>query len=195
MGAAGNEEVACPLGRRFDQARRFDFEKITLVEEVPNRLDDLVADRQVVLKARAPQVEIAMLQAQRLVDVGLDVNGKGWDERTVEDGYALGRDLDLAGSELRVLGSRRAAPHDAANAHDVLVSDGFGDRERVALQRIEDRLRDPVAVAHVDEDQPAVIAPPIHPAFEKDRRPDVALRQIAAGAFSEIRHDRSLTHL
>ena len=46
---------------------------------------------------------------------------------------------------------------------------------------LEDDLGQAVAVAEVDEDQPAEVAPGVHPAVEDDRLPDVVGRQFAAG--------------
>ena len=46
---------------------------------------------------------------------------------------------------------------------------------------LEDDLRDAVAVAKVDEDQAAEVAPGVDPAVERDRLADVLLRQFPAG--------------
>ena len=45
---------------------------------------------------------------------------------------------------------------------------------------IEDDLRDPFAVAKVDEDHAAVIAAAVHPAGEKDLPADIVFPQLAA---------------
>ena len=46
---------------------------------------------------------------------------------------------------------------------------------------LEDDLGDPVAVAQVDEDQAAEVAPGVDPAVEHDGLPDMVLRQFSAG--------------
>ena len=45
---------------------------------------------------------------------------------------------------------------------------------------LEDDLSDPVAVAKVDEEQAAEVAPGVDPAVEHDVLPDVLGRQVAA---------------
>ena len=47
--------------------------------------------------------------------------------------------------------------------------------------RREDDLRQPVAVAEVDEDEAAEVAPGVDPAFERDGLADVLLAERAVG--------------
>ena len=49
MDAARHEEVARSTRRRFDEHGRFDFEKVARIEEVAHRLDEFVANGQVML--------------------------------------------------------------------------------------------------------------------------------------------------
>jgi hypothetical protein len=184
---ARHEKIARALGRRFDQDRRFDFDEIAFVEEIAHRFDDLVAHRQIVLQARPAQVEIAVLEPQAFVDLAVGVHRKGRHERVGEDVERLDREFDGAGRELRILGARRAQAHRAGHVRHVFVAQCLGLLERARLQRIEHDLRDAVAVAQIDEDQAAVIAPPVDPAVELDRRPDVARSELAARALSHVR--------
>ena len=56
---------------------------------------------------------------------------------------------------------------------------------------LEDDLGEAVAVAEVDEDQAAEVAPGVHPAVEDDRLSDVVGRQFAAGMRS-FEHDSAI---
>ncbi len=163
--AAGNEIVARAFGRRLDDHRRLDLEEASRVEEVAHRLDDLVAHAEIALHARAPQIEIAVLQPQIFVDGLVAVDGKGWHLRAVEDLERVGGDLDVAGRQPRILRSRGTPAHGAGDAQHVFVAQvlGFG-KSRVL--RIEDDLGHALAIAQVDEDQAAVVAAPIDPACE-----------------------------
>ena len=62
--------------------------------------------------------------------------------------------------------------HDlAVRAEDVLGPQPLGERVRGGRRLgVEDELHDPGAVAQVDEDQPAVVAAPVHPARDARRR-------------------------
>src|SRR5690606_31211846 len=91
--------------------------------------------------------------------------------------------LDLAGLPVRV---RTLAAHDRpGHRHDVLRAEPLAAFEqlgrRAALLGVEGHLRDPVAVAQIDEHDRAVVAAVLDPAVEGDGRPDVRGAQLAAG--------------
>ena len=74
-------------------------------------------------------------------------------------------------------------------ADDVLVAQLAARRlKRRAGVGLEDDLGDPVAVAEVDEDQPAEVAPGVDPAVEDDGLPDVVGGQVTAGMSSFQQH-------
>src|SRR5665811_496022 len=78
--ARGHEKVSRALRRRPREVRRLDLEKTVLVEEAARRLHGLVPQLDVGQHGGAPQVEIAVLEPQGLVDVdglrGLDLKGR-----------------------------------------------------------------------------------------------------------------------
>ena len=183
-----DEEVARALGRRLGQHRRLDLEEALLVEVGARRLHDVVAQDQVGEHRRAPQVEVAVLQAQRLVDLaalrGLDLEGRRL--RLVQHLELGDADLDLAGRQLRV--HRLGATRDdgAARREDELGADRLGQRvRRRGRGRIDDELHDAAAVAQVDEDQLAVVAPVRDPAGELDLATDVVAAQLAGIAVAQ----------
>ena len=68
---------------------------------------------------------------------------------------------------------RRPARKDAARGHNVFRADLFGLLMRgLAHLGVEDDLDDPAAVSEIDENQPAVIAPPLHPSDQDQLLPD-----------------------
>jgi hypothetical protein len=170
MHAARHDVVARALRRRLDETGRLDLEKFARVEKIPHRFYDAMADPQITLETRATQIEIAILQAQRLVDVALDVNRERWREGTRENLRTLDREFDRTRGELRIFGTRRTRAHRSAHGDHVFVAERLRELEHVGAFRIEDRLRDAVAVAYVDEHEAAVIASAVHPAADLDAR-------------------------
>ena len=125
------------------------------VVDLADRLDHPAAEHQPLLHRLAADVEVAVLEAQALVDRRVrlvDVERRGL--RLGQD-LDVGRlELDLAGRQLRVLGARQARRDGARDRHDELGADPAG--RRVGLGRIglvDDDLGDPVAVAQVEEDR------------------------------------------
>ena len=115
----------------------------------------------------APQVEVAMVQAERLVDALL-VELEGQHRRAVEQRQRVHAHLDLAGGKLGVHGLGRARSDHALHLDHELVAQLVGRGMGLgAVVGIEHQLDDAAAVAQVDEDQAAVIAaraPPIRTA-------------------------------
>ncbi len=70
----GHEEVARPLGRGAREDRRLDVDEVALGERLAHRADDRVAQEERLLHPLAPQVEHAVLEADRLVDVDVLVD-------------------------------------------------------------------------------------------------------------------------
>jgi hypothetical protein len=159
------------------------------VEVVANRLDDLVTHRQVALHPRPAQVQVAVAQPDVLVGLLFRRDDERRCLRAVEDFEFCRGQLDLTGRQLRIVGARRTAVHGAAHAHDVFAAQGLRQREDGGLRRIERHLGEAGAIAHVDEDQAAVIAPAMNPSVEFDGAVDVGRGQRPAGkAFERVIH-------
>jgi hypothetical protein len=100
--AAGDEEVAGPLGGRAREHRRLELHEIELAERAPHVLGHAVAEQQGVALAIAPQVEVAVAHPHELVDLAVLVDRE---RRRVGVGELVGRgdvELDLACGHLRV---------------------------------------------------------------------------------------------
>jgi hypothetical protein len=173
---ARHQEIARALGRALGEDRRLDLEEALRAKRRAHRLRELVAQTQRALQRRAAQVVHAVLEARRLVGVGLRLDRERRRRRAVEDSQLVREHLDLAGRQLRIHRLGRAALHAPAHEDHVLRAQGPG--LLVALGRrvgLEHDLHEPFAVAQVDEDHAAVVAAALHPAPQHDRLAD-ALR-------------------
>ena len=166
--ARRDDEVARALGRRLPEHRRLDVDEALALHLLADDPDELRARADVPLHVLAPQIEPAVLHAQRLVDVLL-VELERQRRRRRDDGQLLDLELDLAGRHLRVHGLGRAAHDRAARLEDELVADAVRDARRVGrVLGVHDELRHAGLVAKVDEDEAAVVAAPRRPAGERD---------------------------
>src|SRR5699024_1123453 len=141
-----------------------DLDEVVAAEHAAGGGVDLRAQPQRLGRAFAAQIQVAVAQARllpRLV-VELERQGRGLAEH-LERGDV---DLDRAGGDLRVLVALGADLDHAGDLDAELRAQpvgGLGDRGFA-----EDDLADARGVTQVDEDHPAVVAPTIHPAGERD---------------------------
>ena len=130
----------------------------------------------------AAQVEVAVLESQELVDVALLVDVEGGSPGLVEDGHALGGDFDLAGRQVGVDGLVGAPGDAAGDLDDPFAADLPGEFVRFGVQvGVEDGLHDAGSVAQVDEDEVAVVSPPVDPSRQGD-----LLSLVVASQFSAV---------
>ena len=141
-------------------------------------MDELRAVDEVPLHRGPTKIQVAVLEPR--LERGLRalvVDREGRRRRAREDLEAVDVELDLPRRPLRV--------HVLRLARDDLAVDR--DRElraelrRVRLLGTEDDLRDAVAIAEVDEVDPAVVPPRRDPAVQRRRLPDVRLADLPAG--------------
>jgi hypothetical protein len=152
------------------------------VVDLADRLDHPAAEHQALLHRLPADVEIAVLEAQALVDGGVrlvDVEGRG---------LRLGQDLDVgrlqldrAGRQLRVLGAGQPQGDHACDGDDELGPDPAGDHVRLwRIGLVDHDLCDPVPVTQVEEDQLAMVPPAVDPTSQAGGRAGVADPQLAA---------------
>ncbi len=105
-------------------------------------------------------------------------------------------DFDLPGRQLGIFGAFRAPAHLAVDAHHPFRAQGLGELERFAVG-IGHHLGQPIVVAQVDEQNPAMVADAVAPAGQANRIADVALAQGAAGVGAITMHQvvRQAIHL
>ena len=180
---ARDDEVAGALGCRLDERRRLDLDEPVRVMDLADGLDHAAAEQQAVGHRLASDVEVAVLEAQALVDrrIGLvDV-----ERRRLRLGQDLevGRaQLDLAGRQARVLGPGETAGDLARDGDDELAAHPAGDLVGLrGVGLVDDDLGEAVAVAQVQEDQLAVVAAPVDPAGQPGVRAGIGRPQLAGG--------------
>ena len=179
---ARDDEVARAFGRALDQRGRLDLDEAVGVMDLADGLDHPAPEHQPALHRLAPDVEVAVLQAQGLVDRRVrlvDVEGRRL--RLGQDVH-LGRlELDRTCRQLRVLRAGQPHRHRAGHGHHELRADPagrlVGDR---GVHLVDDDLRDAVPIAQVQEDELAVVAPPMDPAGQAGARPCVGGAELPA---------------
>ena len=180
---AGHHEVARALGRALDQRGRLQFQEVALPQELAHQARDLEPQFRQFAHPLASQVEVAMGQTDRLVDVAVrgDLERRWLGGRQNLDPFNLA-DFDLAGCQVGVGRSGGAFPDLAGYGQYKFGAHARGRFMRFGVVIAVDRdLGDAVAVAQVDEDEAALIAPAVHPAVEDDGRAGVGAPQRAAG--------------
>ncbi len=180
MHAAGHQIIARALGRGARHERRLDFVEALRVQVFADGDRHLVPQLDVVLHLRPAQIEVAILQAHFFVGQ-YGVGGReGQRLAIVQQAKLVGDDLDLAGGMflLMVPASRSFTWPMTATTNS--------ERKRLGLLMHvgagvsgDDHLRDAAAVAQVEEDEVAEIAPAVDPAHENNFRTGVGGAQLA----------------
>jgi len=113
------------------------------------------------------QVQVAILQADRLIDLGLLIDRKRRSASGVQDVEALDLDLDLAGRHIRIVHTAGPAADDPLHLQDPLHAHALGRPVRLGgVRGVGDHLDNPAPVAHVQEREAAMVAPSVDPAGE-----------------------------
>ncbi len=152
---------------------------MAVFQEPAQGLGHLVAQAQVLLHEIAPQIEIAVGQAHLLGKpffVELERQRLG----AVEDFNAVGDDFHLAGAQMRIFRAGRPRAYAALDAQDEFGTHRFGYGERFFFRGVEHGLHHALAVAQVDENHAAVVAPAVGPAAQGDAFPDEGFVEFAA---------------
>ena len=178
---ARHDEVAGALRCRLEQDRRLDVEEPGRLHVPADDPDHLCAQADVALQLVAAQVEPAVAQAQRLVDVLL-VELERQRRRAGDDRERVDLQLDLARRHavgLTVSGARATTSPSAWSTNSLRISFASSAASGRTLG-VDHELRDPGAVAQVDEDEAAVVAAARGPARERLARADVLGAQLPA---------------
>ncbi len=178
--ARGHQVVARAFRRALGEHRRLDVDEAGTVEEATEGHRGLVAQHQVLLHLRAPQVDDAVGQAHRLGEVLL-VELERRRGGGVEHLDVVAEDLDLARGQVGVLGAGGTAAHLAAHLQHELVAHRLGGLEHLGAVGIAHHLHQALAVAQVDEDDATVVAAAMHPAADGDD-----LVEVGGGDFSAV---------
>ncbi len=174
MDAARHQVIARAFRRALGQDRRFHFDKTVLVEVIAEHLRRFGTKLQRALHFRTAQVEVTILQPQRLVDIDAVFD----EERRVfgrVHNFEFGNlHFDFAGRQVRVHRFRITLDDFTANGQHVLVARTICDAVRVAGKfRVEHDLHKSAPVAQVNEQDAPEVAAALYPAVQSDGFTDV----------------------
>ncbi|HVA27101.1 MAG TPA: hypothetical protein VNF68_02910, partial [Candidatus Baltobacteraceae bacterium] len=93
------------------------------------RFYNTVTRAQVLLHFRPTQIEIAIFKAEILIYVVVGINLERRHVGAVQNVEMLDAYFDRSGENLRVFGTCGALPHRTDGAHDIFVSQPFGERK------------------------------------------------------------------
>src|SRR5436190_4075529 len=102
MNPAWHQKVPCAFWSCLHQNWSLDLEKFARIEEVSNRLYDLMSRNKLLLQIFTAKIEVAVAQPEILIRVCIFLDLEGWDLRLVQDLQVLCNELDLARSHLWV---------------------------------------------------------------------------------------------
>jgi hypothetical protein len=179
MDAAGHKKIARALRRRAREHGRLDFEKAHFVHHFADFENDSVAQREIAMRLRASQVEVAETQTRFFRGIDFVFDRKRRRLRVVENVQFRRDQFDLAAGQFQI--SLLALDDFAFHGHDKFTARllGFGVRCRLRLF-VEDHLNDAGAVANIEEEQIAEVAPARHPAHYNGVAPFVLGAQFTA---------------
>ncbi len=88
--------------------------------------------------------------------------------------------LHLAGRHVRIDRTLGAVAYLALHPQYVLTADAFGFRKNLRSIGIENDLQQALPVPEINKDHAAVIAPPVHPAADRDLLADLLFVDLSA---------------
>ena len=180
MDARGHEEIARAFGRGRRQDRRRELVEARVVHMAAHRFCNLEALHDDAVQRLAAQIQEAVLQAQifRIIRLAENRDGQFLGFREHLD---FGRiDLDLAGRQIRVVGTVGPPADVAVDPHDPFGAELLGHLEGGRIGIGHD-LGQAMVVAQVDEQDAAMVADAVHPARKARDTADIGAAQAAAG--------------
>jgi hypothetical protein len=183
MHATWHQIVARPFRRRFREHWRLDLEEALLVEVSPHLHRRPMPQREVLLHARAAQIEIAIREPRVFGDRRFVRDRKWRCLGVVQHPDLIGLDLDFSGLHFWIDGVGRTLFNPSEDGDDVLAAQAFRRLDE-RLVVTDDDLRDAVAIADVDEHERSEVADAVHPAKQNDVASDIGGRQGTAGMSS-----------
>ena len=139
----------------------------------------MAAHKQALLHDRAAQVHVAVTKPRLLVDVLL-VQLEGRSLGMIEHREGVSENLDLAGHHVGIHGAFGALAHATLHLQDELAPHLLGGCKGLLGIGVENDLYQARAVAQIDEDDAAVIAPPVNPAAQHDLLAEQGLGDLTA---------------
>ena len=166
---ARDEIVSRAFRRGFCQDRRFNFPEPLRVHVIADSHCDAMAHAKRFLHLRAAQIQISIFQTQLFRGSELVFDRKWSCFGFAEDPKLAHDDFDFARFQIWVLEPFAAHTNAPAHGDHELRSQRLRSAVKVRVVfGIKNDLADPVAIAQIDEDQLAMIAPAIDPAHQQN---------------------------
>src|SRR5262249_18428254 len=188
---ARDEEVTRAFRCRLRHDRRLDVDEAVGLHLLADDRDEPRTQADVPLHLLPPQVEPPVAEAKRLVDAFL-VELERPRRRTRDDAQLCRLQLHLAVLDAQVPRLGRALAALAGGLHDELFAQLMRDASRPGgVRRVDHDLQHAALVAEVEEDEPAEVAPPRHPARDRDLAALVADAERTRLDVTPLRHERN----
>ena len=182
LDAAGHQIVAGALRCRRRQTGRLDLYETALGQVVSDVFGDAVAHNHRLVHALPPEIQVAVLQAQKLVDIRVHDDVERWCLRLVENGDRVRPHLYLARREVGVHRTLGPTSHRALDLQNVFAAGDIGHGVGLGgLLGVEHHLGQPVVVPQIDKDEASVVAPAVDPTGQLNGIPLVGRAQLSAG--------------
>ena len=154
---AGHQIVTRTLGGRLDEGRGLDLGEVVVAEIAADDLHDLAAQHDRLVHRGTAQIQIAVAQAQVVVDVDLVAQLKRRSLGLAQNAQLADVELDVAGGDLIGLGG--ALTQLAAADDHVFALQAFGLGKNVFRRiLVKNQLQNAGGIAQVGKDDAALIA-------------------------------------
>jgi hypothetical protein len=137
-----------------------------------------MTQQQAIAHLLAPQIDVSKTQTNLFADMFIQL--KGQRIRAVQYLEFMTQQFDLARLQMDIGRPARTDAHQSRDLENVFVADPLRHRKNGRPIRIEHDLQQSLAIAQVDEDDAAMIAPPMGPAGHGDHLTDQRLADLTA---------------
>src|SRR3989338_3135371 len=163
LAARRHDKVACAFRRIFGKLWRFNFNKSLPVQVIANKFNDLMAQSQVLLHARAAQVQVPIFEAAFLADVVAIAAHFYWRGfGFVYDGNGKSLKLPFPIRLIFIYQFLRPFIHFAGYRNNPFWPNGAGEFMRFFAAWKRDYMHFSALIAKVNKDKFAVVATHIH---------------------------------
>ncbi len=181
----GTRNSRAPSGVDLNSDGRLDFEESLLVKVLARGERDLAAQTEVARHLGPAQIEVAIFQAQFLVHLARHfrvVHRERQHVGDIEHFEFLDHHFDFAGGDFGIVRAGGTLADLAGGADDAFAAQRRGALEKFLGQigRVKNGLGAAFAVADVNEDEAAEVAPGMDPAGQGDYLPNVCRAQFVA---------------
>ena len=164
---ARHQIIACPFGCALGEHRCLDVDETRSIQIIAHRHRHFVTQHQIILHVRAAQIQDAMRQARGLREIVV-IELERWRDRCIEHGELVAKNFNLAALDVVIRCASRASTHQAFDLQTKLVAHTFSHFERLSAIRIAHDLHSAFAIAQINKNHTAMIAPAIDPTAERN---------------------------